>query len=129
MKVKAIDRIIIIIALIAIMLTTVIGVSATTYTSTLSLSAGNAFWGSARSYKGTNLRINFIGSGSAGNNGTNVIEPYVRILGFDSACGYRYVGTDANETWSGLSDGTYKFYFANNGTTTWSSSNVTMSSW
>ena len=44
MKVKAIDRIIIIIALIAIMLTTVIGVSATTYTSTLSLSAGSAFW-------------------------------------------------------------------------------------
>ena len=129
MKVKAIDRIIIVIALVAIMLTTVIGVSASTYESTLSLSAGNAFWGSARNYKGTNLQIKFIGSGSADNNGTNVIEPYVRILGFDSACGYRFVGTDANETWKDVSDGTYKFYFANNGDTTWTSSKVTMCSW
>lgn len=130
MKVKAVDRIIIVIALVAIMLTTVIGVSATTYTTTLSLSAGSAFWGSARSYTGNgHLQIKFNGSGSANNGGTNVIEPYERILGFDYACGYRYVGNSANETWTNCPTGTYKFYFANNGSTTWSSSNVTMTSW
>lgn len=130
MKVKAVDRIIIVITLVAIMLTTAVGVSATTYNSTLSLSAGSAFWGSARSYEGNgNLQIKFTGSGSNGNNGTNVIEPYERILGFDYACGYKNVGTSVNETWTNCPSGTYKFYFGNNGTTTWSSSNVTMKSW
>lgn len=130
MKVKVFDRIIIVIALVAIMLTTVIGASATTYTSTLSLSAGSAFWGSARSYEGDgNLQIKFTGSGSSGNGGTNVIEPYERILGFDYACGYKYVGTSVNETWTNCPTGTYKIYFANNGSTTWSSSSVTMKSW
>ncbi len=131
MKLKTLDRVIVLIALMAIMITSAMSVlAASDYQSTLSLSAGNAFWGSLRSYDGEgNLRIHFAGTGSSGNWGQNVIEPYERILLFDCACGYQYVGTSANVTWDNCPTGKYKFYFYNNGTTTWKSDAVYMESW
>ncbi len=131
MRLKTFDRVIIVVALMAIMITAAFSVSASSsYRSTLSLSAGNAFWGSLRSYDGVgNLRIHFIGSGSDGNWGQNVIEPYERILGFDAACGYKYVGTSPDVTWTDCATGKYKFYFYNNGTTQWTSDAVYMTSW
>lgn len=131
MRLKTFDRVIIVVALMAIMITAAFSVSASSsYQSTLSLGAGNAFWGSLRSYDGEgNLRIRFTGSGSEGNWGQNVIEPYERILGFDWACGYQYVGTSADATWTNCPTGKYKFYFYNNGTTEWNSNAVYMTSW
>lgn len=76
-----------------------------------------------------NLKINFSGTGSSVNNGRNVIEPYERVLLLDIPCGYRYVGTSVNETWTDCPTGKYAFWFYNVGNTTWKSNKVTMSSW
>lgn len=131
MKPKVLDRVIIVVALLAIMITSAISVSAATdYESTLSLGAGNSFYGSHRKYDGTGyLSIYFDGTGSSGNGGNNVIEPYERILLFDYACGYRYVGTDVDETWDNCPTGKYCFWFYNVGSTTWKSNAVYMESW
>ncbi|MBO5021654.1 MAG: hypothetical protein J6D52_13400 [Clostridia bacterium] len=131
MKPKVLDRVIVVIALLAIMITSAISVSAATkYQSTLSLGANNSFYGSLRKYEGDgNLKLKFNGSGSSNNGGQNVVEPYQRILLFDYACGYRYVDEDVDETWTNCSTGKYKFWFLNAGDSTWKSDAVYMESW
>ncbi len=131
MKPKALDRVIIVIAVLAIMITSAISVSAaSSYTSTLSLSSKGSFDGSLRKYDGKgHINIYFTGTGSANNGGENVIELFERILVFDASCGYKYVGTSVDETWDSCPTGKYKFWFYNVGTTTWKSNSVHMDSW
>lgn len=131
MKLKLLDRIIIVVATLAVMITTAVSVSAaSTYTSTLSLSSKGSFYGALRKYDGKgNMEIYFDGTGSANNGGENVIELFERILVMDASCGSRYVGTDVDEVWDNCPSGKYKFWFHNVGTTTWKSDAVTMESW
>ena len=131
MKLKVLDKLIVVIALLGIMITSAVSVSAASdYQSTLSLSSKNSFNGALRKYDGDgHLRIWFDGTGSSNNYGNNVVEPMERVLIFDLSCGYRYVTTDVDETWDGCPSGKYKFFFYNAGDTTWKSDAVYMESW
>lgn len=131
MRIKPLDRVIVIIMLVAIIASFALVASATSYTSTLLLARGEYFTGSFRKYECPNNEINihFVGTGSAGNNYQNIVELVERILlVFDSSHGYRYVGTDVNETWTDCGSGKYAFCFANSGTTDWASNAVYMRS-
>ena len=131
MKIKPLDRVIVIVMLVAIIASFALVASATSYTSTLQLARGEYFTGSFRKYECSKNEINihFVGTGSAGNNQQNIVELLERVLlVFDSTHGYRNVGTDVNETWTDCRTGKYAFCFANFGTTLWESDAVYMSS-
>lgn len=130
MRIKPLDRVIVIVMLVAIIASFALVASATSYTSTLLLGRNTSFTGSFRKYEcpNENINISFTGTGSAGNDWQNVVELQQRVLIFDSSHGARYVGTSVNETWTGCKDGKYAFFFANYGTTDWKADKVYMRS-
>lgn len=132
MKIKALDRIIIVIALLAIMLTAAISVSADSYYSTtMELYPKQSFYGSYRKFDAptSHLKLLFDGTGSAGNWGENCVEPYKHGLFTDTPCGYREVYNWVDETWDNCPSDKYRFFFWNAGTTTWVANYMSMTSW
>ena len=130
MRIKPLDRVIVIVMLVAIIASFALFVSASSfYTSTLLLARKTGFTGSFRKYDcAGEIYLQFDGAGSEGNNLMNVVELIERILIFDTSRGYRYVGRSVNETWTDCGNTKYAFHFYNNGTTDWESDAVYMSS-